>query len=129
MSENKFLDLNPETFEKFKNREIMPADEISFKVKEVVSNTKITLTQIDNVHSNPWNDLSSRYKIPSVVNAQVKAKKDYGLFVTIEDGIVGLLHISELGEDVMKIFNPGDDITVKITRIEEESQKVFLKLP
>jgi small subunit ribosomal protein S1 len=122
-------DLDPETFEKFKKREIMPGDEVSFKVKEVISNTKITLTQIDNVQTNPWDDISSRYKIPAVINAQVKAKKDYGLFVTIEDGITGLLHVSELGEDVMKIFNPGDDITVKITRIEEESQKVFLKLP
>lgn len=122
-------DLDPETFKKFKNHEIMPADEITFKVKEVISNTKITLTQIDNVKINPWEDITSRYNIPSVVKAQVKAKKDYGLFITIEDGVTGLLHISELGEDIMKVFDPGDDITVKITRIEEESQKVFLKLP
>jgi len=122
-------DLDPETFEKFKKREIMPADEVTFKVKDVISNTKITLTQIDNVQTSPWDDITSRYKIPAVVKAQVKAKKDYGLFVTIEDGVTGLLHVSELGEDVMKVFNPGDEITVKITRIEEETQKVFLKLP
>ena len=122
-------DLDPETFEKFKKREIKPADEVTFKVKEVISNTKITLTQIDNVQTSPWDDITSRYKIPAVVKAQVKAKKDYGLFVTIEDGVTGLLHVSELGEDVMKVFNPGDEITVKITRIEEETQKVFLKLP
>jgi len=122
-------DLDPETFEKFKKREIMPADEVTFKVKDVISNTKITLTQIDNVQTSPWDDITTRYKIPAVVKAQVKAKKDYGLFVTIEDGVTGLLHVSELGEDIMKVFNPGDDITVKITRIEEETQKVFLKLP
>lgn len=122
-------DLDEETFELFKNRKIAPGDEISFKVKEVVSNTKITLTQKTNIEVNPWHDINSRYKIPSVVKAQVKARKDYGLFVTIEEGITGLLHISEIGEDVMQVFNPGDEITVKITRIEEESQRVFLKLP
>lgn len=122
-------DLNPETFDKFKNREIMPADKVTFKVKDIISNTKITLTQIDNIQTSPWDDITTRYKIPSVIKAKVKAKKDYGLFITIEDGITGLLHVSELGDDVMKAFNPGDDITVKITRIEEETQKVFLKLP
>lgn len=122
-------DLDEETFELFKNRKINPGDEITFKVKEVVSNSKITLTQKTNVEINPWHDINSRYKIPSVVKAQVKAKKEYGLFVTIEEGITGLLHVSELGEDVMNVFNPGDEITVRITRIEEESQRVFLKLP
>lgn len=122
-------DIDEETFELFKKREIKPGDEIKFKVKDIVSNKKITLTQKTNVEINPWHDINSRYKIPSVVKAQVKAKKDYGLFITIEDGITGLLHVSELGEDVMKVFNAGDEITVKITRIEEESQKVYLKLP
>jgi small subunit ribosomal protein S1 len=122
-------DLDEETFELFKKREINPGDEVKFKVKDIISHTKITLTQKTNQEINPWFDINTRYKIPAVVKAQVKAKKEYGLFVTIEDGIVGLLHVSELGEDIMNVFNPGDDITVKITRIEEESQKVFLKLP
>jgi small subunit ribosomal protein S1 len=122
-------DLDAETFELFKNRKINPGDEIKFKVKEVVSNSKITLTQKTNIEINPWHDINSRYNIPSVVTARVKAKKDYGLFVSIEEGIAGLLHVSELGENVMDVFNPGDEITVKITRIEEESQRVFLKLP
>lgn len=122
-------DLDETTFELFKKREIKPGDEVRFKVKEIISHTKITLTQKTKYEQNPWHDISTRYKFPATVKAEVKAKKDYGLFVTIEEGVVGLLHVSELGEDVMNVFNPGDEITVKITRIEEESQKVFLKLP
>lgn len=122
-------DLDEETFDLFKKREINPGDEIKFKVKDIISHTKITLTQKTMRDSNPWHEINKRYKIPCIVKAEVKAKKDYGLFVTIEEGIVGLLHVSELGEGVMSVFNPGDDITVKVTRIEEESQKVFLKLP
>jgi small subunit ribosomal protein S1 len=122
-------DLNEETFKLFKEREIKPGDTITFKVKEVVSNTKITLTQKDNAEINPWHDIQSRYKVPCIVKAQVKTKKDYGLFVKIEDGVAGLLHISEIGDELMKVFNTGDEITVKINRIEEESQRIFLKLP
>jgi small subunit ribosomal protein S1 len=71
----------------------------------------------------------SRYQIPSVVEATVKTKKDYGLFISIEEGVTGLLHVSEVGEEVMSVFKNGDPITVQITRIDVESMKVFLKMP
>lgn len=122
-------DLDEDTLAKFKAREIKPGDEISFMVKDIISNTKITLTQKANITVNPWSDITTRYQIPSVVNAVVKTKKDYGLFITIEDGVTGLLHVSELTEEVMSVFKSGDPITVQITRIDVDSMKVFLKMP
>ncbi len=122
-------DLDETTLAKFKAREINPGDSIKFKVKDIVSNNKITLTQKDVVDINPWINISKRYAIPSVVEAVVKSRKDYGLFINIEDGVTGLLHISEIGEETMSVFNPGDKITVQITRIDEATMKVFLKMP
>jgi small subunit ribosomal protein S1 len=122
-------DLDEETLVKFKAREIKPGDQISFKVKDIVSEKKITLTQKVNVQINPWSDITTRIQIPSNVTAIVKTKKDYGLFITIEEGVTGLLHISEIGEETMSVFKPGDEITVQITRIDVDSMKVFLKLP
>lgn len=121
-------DLDEETLTKFRAREIKPGDDITFKVKDIISNNKITLTQKDVSHNNPWADISQRYQIPSTIEATVKSKKDYGLFVTIEDGVTGLLHVSEIGETI-SVFKAGDPITVQITRIDENTQKVFLKLP
>jgi small subunit ribosomal protein S1 len=122
-------DLDEETMKAFKSRTIQPGDSVTFKVKDIVSNTKITLTQKINDSVNPWLTITSRYQIPADVQATVKSKKEYGLFITIEEGVTGLLHISEIGEGVMNTFNPGDQITVQITRIEVETNKVFLKLP
>ena len=122
-------DLDEETLTKFKARDIKPGDAIKFKVKDIISNNKITLTQKDVVEVNPWINISMRYTIPSVVEATVKSRKDYGLFINIEDGVTGLLHISEIGEETMSVFNPGDKITVQITRIDEATMKVFLKMP
>ena len=122
-------DLDEETLTKFKSREIKPGDPIKFKVKDIISNNKITLTQKDVVEVNPWINISKRYSIPSVVEATVKSRNDYGLFINIEDGVTGLLHISEIGEETMSLFNPGDKITVQITRIDEATMKVFLKMP
>jgi small subunit ribosomal protein S1 len=122
-------DLDEETLAKFKARQIQPGDEITFIVKDIISDTKITLTQKANATVNPWHDITSRYQIPSVVEATVKTKKDYGLFISIEEGVTGLLHVSEVGEDIMNVFKNGDPITVQITRIDVESMKVFLKMP
>lgn len=122
-------DLDDEILPAFKARDIKPGDEIKFKVKDVISNTKITLTQKDNVIFNPWADINTRYQIPTTIEAIVKTKKEYGLFINIEEGITGLLHISELTDSLIEVFNPGDKITVQITRIDVESKKVFLKLP
>lgn len=122
-------DLDEETLNKFKSREIKPGDPIKFKVKDIVSNTKITLTQKEVVNFNPWMNISKKYQIPSVVEAVVKSKKDYGLFINIEEGVTGLLHVSELTPETMSVFNPGDKITVQITRIDEAATKVFLKMP
>ena len=63
------------------------------------------------------------------MEAKVKSRKDYGLFINIEDGVTGLLHVSEIGEETMSVFKPGDNITVQITRIDEATSKVFLKMP
>lgn len=122
-------DLDEETGAKFKSRSIKPGDSIDFYVKDIISNSKITLSQRADTIYNPWKDVEKRYKVPCNVEATVKTKKDYGLFITVEEGLVGLLHVSELDESVMNIYNPGDTITVQINRIDKDSQKIFLKLP
>ena len=122
-------ELNADTLAKFKARDIKPGDEVSFFVKDIISNTKITLTQKENTSVSPWININSRYQIPSVVKATVKTKKEYGVFVNIEEGVTGLLHISELPKDTLDNYSNGDDIDVQITRIDEDAMKVFLKLP
>ena len=122
-------ELDEATQTKFKAREIKPGDPVDFFVKDIISNTKITLTQKEVTTINPWININSRYQIPSIVTAKVKTKKEYGVFVNIEEGVTGLLHISELPKDTLDNYTSGDDIDVQITRIDEDSMKVFLKLP
>tara|TARA_R100000541_G_scaffold52003_2_gene59617 strand:+ start:1135 stop:2430 length:1296 start_codon:yes stop_codon:yes gene_type:complete len=122
-------ELDEETSVKFKAREIKPGEPINFFVKDIITNNKITLTQKETTTVNPWINISTRYSIPSVVKAKIKTKKEYGVFVNIEDGVTGLLHISELPGDILDTYRVGDEIEVQITRIDEDSMKVFLKLP
>lgn len=122
-------DLDDDTLTRHKNREIQPGEEIKFKIKDIISETKITLTQKDDIEINPWLEINKKYKVPSEVKATIKSCKDYGLFVELEPGIVGLLHISEIGKDNIKNYSVKQEIGVLITKIEEDTKKVFLKLP
>lgn len=124
-------DLTPEMLKKHIAREIKPGDSIEFKVKEVISQRKITLTQLEVVDVvDPWKLISKEFtKFPAEVTGKIKSVKDYGVFVDVFDGIVGLLHISELPEGVTTdSMKKEDKITVQIQRIEEDTRKVFLKL-
>jgi small subunit ribosomal protein S1 len=124
-------DLDPETAKKHKAREIQPGDEISFKIKEVISNTKIMLTQVEKEEIiDPWKLIAEKYTtFPVEVAGVVKSIKDYGVFLDIGEGVVGLLHISEFPEGFDKdSIDKNDAITVKITRIDTDARKVFLQL-
>jgi small subunit ribosomal protein S1 len=123
-------DLDEETLKRHKDREITPGEEIEFFIKKIISDTKITLSQkpVEAV-TDPWFNASERFKTPIEVVGKVRSVKDYGVFVDIGDGLVGLLHVSEFpeGHDLNELIK-GNDITVTVTRIDEETRKVFLKL-
>jgi small subunit ribosomal protein S1 len=122
-------DLSTDYLKRHKNQDIKPGEELEFKIKDIISNTKITLTQVERVERvNPWNGVSGKYKTPCRIDGKIKSVKDYGVFIEIEEGVAGLLHISELPENSLKEYKQGNSVNVEISRIEEETRKVFLKI-
>ena len=124
-------DLDTETSKAHRDRSLEPGTEIKFYVKEVINERKITLVQGSPAEKkvDPWEGISSRYTKKTEVVGKVKSTKDYGLFIEIEEGVVGLLHVSEFPENIdIKDISKGADITVQVIRVEEDTRKVFLKL-
>ncbi len=81
----------------------------------------------------PWNTLDGRLPIGEVVKGQVKSLTDYGAFVELEDGIEGLLHISDMSwtsnvKNPADVLKKGDDVTVKVLNIDKEKRKISLGL-
>ncbi len=81
--------------------------------------------------SDPWEtDIPERYKTNQVVQGKVTKITNFGVFVELEPGLEGLLHVSELTED--KVENPeavvkvGDTIDVKVLKIDREERKIGL---
>jgi small subunit ribosomal protein S1 len=68
----------------------------------------------------------------AVLTGRVTSARDFGVFVDLGGGIQGLLHVSEIGwsrvSDPSRMFKEGDAITVKVLRVDDETQKIGLGL-
>lgn len=116
-------DLTEDWKEKHSNKDIKPGDEIEFFVKEIVNPRKIILTQV--FKEDPWETIDKKYKVPCEATGLITSIKEYGAFIKLEEGIVGLLHQTEFEEHSL---NEGEEIKVNITRIDKSTKKIYLKL-
>jgi small subunit ribosomal protein S1 len=76
-------------------------------------------------------DAVRRSVVPgAVVSGRVVSVRDFGAFVDLGGGVQGLLHVSDMGwsrvSDTTKMVAPGDEITVKVLRVDEATQKIAL---
>ncbi len=87
---------------------------------------------IKQLGKNPWEELKEKYGVGSVVSGRVTNATDFGIFVEIEEGIEGLVHISELSNRRVKsskdLYSPGDTVSAVIKNIEVDNQKVGLSI-
>ncbi len=88
------------------------------------------LKQLDN---DPWDgDIPDKYQPGQLVKGKVTKITNFGVFIGLEDGLEGLLHISELAEhkveDPEEVVKVGDDIEVKVLRVDTDERKIGLSL-
>ena len=79
----------------------------------------------------PWNDLSRRYPVSTRLFGRVSNITDYGCFVEIEDGVEGLVHVSEMdwtNKNIhpSKVVSLGDEVEVMVLDIDEERRRISL---
>jgi ribosomal protein S1 len=116
-------DIEDSLINDFENKSIRPGHEIEFFVSEIIDNEKIVLSMKEpKPQISAWDDIESRYKIPSSVTGKVRKIVKYGVFVEIEPKVVGLLHKSQLDENCE--FEVGQEIEVKIVKIDKDSKKL-----
>lgn len=81
---------------------------------------------------NPWAVFSSENHSGDIVEGEVKNIKDYGVFVSIEDGIDGFIHISNISKNYIKnpadVVSIGDKLEAKILNVDAEAKKIELTL-
>ncbi|MFA6141844.1 MAG: 30S ribosomal protein S1 [Candidatus Omnitrophota bacterium] len=82
-------------------------DRIEVQVLEVDKNNKKISLGIKQLESNPWLDVETRYPVGTKVKGKIRNLTDYGAFVELEDGIDGLIHVSDISW-TKRIAHPKD---------------------
>ncbi len=81
----------------------------------------------------PWHDLPAHYPVGARVRGKVVALTDYGAFVELEEGVEGLIHVSEMSwtkkvKNPSKILNVGDIVEAVIADVNPETRRLSLSL-
>jgi small subunit ribosomal protein S1 len=81
---------------------------------------------------NPWDNIDERHQVGNNVPANIVKVVNFGAFAALEDGLEGLIHISELAEGKVErsedVVAVGEEYTVKIIKIDKEERKLGLSL-
>ncbi|MCX5840209.1 MAG: 30S ribosomal protein S1 [Deltaproteobacteria bacterium] len=96
-----------------------------------VENEKFSLG-IKQIEKNPWEYLDQKYQPGTVVTGKVTNLTDFGIFIELEEGIEGLVHISELSQKRVKsssdLFAVGDMVSAMIKNIDLKNRKIRLSI-
>jgi small subunit ribosomal protein S1 len=107
-------------------------DEIEAVVLGVdVENERISLG-VKQLTPDPWATLPERFPVGSKVKGPITSVTDFGVFVEIEDGIEGLIHVSQISNERIdkpsQHFQVGDEIEAEVTNIDPREKKIGLSV-
>ncbi|HSO67378.1 MAG TPA: 30S ribosomal protein S1 [Desulfatirhabdiaceae bacterium] len=87
---------------------------------------------IKQLNDDPWKTVTQRYEVGTVITGTITNLTDFGVFVELEEGVEGLVHVSEISKEKIKTpvgkFNVGDAITAKVMNINTEERRIGLSI-
>ena len=107
-------------------------DEVDVVVLEINSSEQRISLSIKHNVPDPWEEVTARYKRGSTVQGQVVNLTDFGAFVKLEEGVEGLIHISELADYRVnrpnEVVSVGDQLDLKVIEINPDKHRIGLSL-
>ncbi len=87
---------------------------------------------IKQLQADPWESVAERYKVGKEITGTITNVTDFGIFVELEEGIEGLVHVSEISKEKIKtpvgMFNIADVITARVMNINSEERRIGLSI-
>ncbi len=111
---------------------VQPGQMVTVVVKEVDPAKRRLGLSLRDAQGDPWLDAEAKYPSGRPVEGKVEGRESFGLFVSLEPGVVGLLPKSEINRhpDAAKVdrLKPGDTITVTVDKVQTAERRIGLKL-
>jgi small subunit ribosomal protein S1 len=118
------------------NKNVNPAkvvqvsDEIEIMVLDVDEERRRISLGIKQTQSNPWEAFAAMHNKGDKVSGQIKSITDFGIFVGLEGGIDGLVHLSDIswqgGEDLIRDFKKGEEVEAVVLAVDPERERISL---
>lgn len=107
-------------------------DEVDVKILKYDAAKERVSLGLKQVQANPWESAKDKYTPGSKVSGEIVSVKDYGIFVELNDGIEGLIHVSEMSwtnkKSSNKNYNVGDKVEAVVLEVDVENKRISLGL-
>jgi len=119
------------------NKNVNPAkvvqvgDDVEVMVLDVDEERRRISLGIKQVTSNPWETFAAIHKKNDKVSGQIKSITDFGIFIGLDGGIDGLIHLSDMswnstGEDIARNYKKGDTLEAVVLAVDPERERISL---
>jgi small subunit ribosomal protein S1 len=116
---------------KHPSKVVKPGDQVEAVILEVHPKDRRISLGLKQLEPNPWTTIDSRYSVGSVVEGRVRNMTDFGAFIEIEEGIDGLVHVSDLSwtkrvKHPSEVLKKGQVVQAVILNIDSSSHRLSL---
>ena len=116
---------------KHPSKVVKPGDQVEAVVLEVHPKERRISLGLKQLEPNPWTTIDSRYSVGSVVEGRVRNMTDFGAFIEIEEGIDGLVHVSDLSwtkrvKHPSEVLKKGQVVQAVILNIDSSAHRLSL---
>jgi small subunit ribosomal protein S1 len=106
-------------------------DEVEVMVLDIDGERRRISLGMKQCRGNPWEEFTATHGKGDKVSGQIKSITDFGVFIGLEGGIDGLIHLSDLswdrpGEDVIREYKKGDEIEAVVLSVDPERERISL---
>ncbi|MGH8192251.1 MAG: 30S ribosomal protein S1, partial [Rhodanobacteraceae bacterium] len=119
------------------NKNVNPAkvvqvgDEVEVMVLDVDEERRRISLGMKQTHSNPWEAFAATFKKGDKVHGAIKSITDFGIFVGLDGGIDGLVHLSDIswqgnGEELVREFKKGEEVDAVVLAVDPERERISL---
>ncbi|MDQ1108901.1 small subunit ribosomal protein S1 [Stenotrophomonas rhizophila] len=110
---------------------VQVGDEVEVMVLDVDEERRRISLGMKQVAANPWETFAAIHKKGDKVSGQIKSITDFGIFIGLDGGIDGLVHLSDIswnttGEDVVRNFKKGDNLDAVVLAVDPERERISL---
>ncbi|HEU5011690.1 MAG TPA: 30S ribosomal protein S1 [Roseiflexaceae bacterium] len=111
---------------------LKPGDTVQVYVLSIDNERKRIALSIKRTQEEPWETVSDRYQLGKIVQGTITQLASFGAFARLEDGVEGLIHVSEMGDGRVQhprdVVQEGDQMQMRIIRIDPVRKRIGLSL-